>query len=85
MGFYPFLTNFLAKCPMFETNQEYVKLDFWNIELQRTWTQKFFFGNRVSCKVLEFMELEFYLNFFKELQFYELEYFTWNLNSRFFF
>ena len=36
---------------------------------------------RVPCKVLEFMELEFHLNFFKELEFHELEYFTWNLST----
>ena len=43
MSFYPFLTIFLTKCSMSETNQEnafiskldfYIKLDFWNIELQ---------------------------------------------------
>ena len=35
----------------------------------------FFFGTRVPCKVLEFMELEFHLNFFKELEFQNFFYF----------
>ena len=38
-------------------------------------------GTLVPCKVLEFMELKFHLNFFKELEFHELEYFTWNASS----
>ena len=42
----------------------------------------FFFEIRVPCEVLKFMELEFHLNFFKELKFHELEYFTWNSSSR---
>ena len=38
IGFYPFLTNFLAKCPYFETGfsknrVSNVKLNFWNIKL----------------------------------------------------
>ena len=41
----------------------------------------FFFETRVPCEVLEFMELEFHLNFFKELEFHELEYFTWNSST----
>ena len=32
------------------------------------------FGTRVPCEVLEFMELKFHLNFFKELEFKELEF-----------
>ena len=28
------------------------------------------------------LEFQFHLNFFKELEFHELEYFTWNLSPR---
>ena len=37
----------------------------------------FFFGTRVPYKVLEFMELEFHLNFFKELELMEF-FFSFN-------
>ena len=71
IGFYPFLTNFLAKCPYFETGfsknrVSNVKLNFWNIKLQRTWTQEFFL-------------LEFHLKFFKEFKFQKFFFFFFNL------
>ena len=89
MGFYPFLTNFLTKCSMSETNQgnaPVFKLDFLKIKFQmynlifgtssysECGLRKKKFGTRVPCEVLEFMELKFHLNFFKELEFKELEF-----------
>ena len=74
---------------MSETNQgnaPVLKLDFLKIEFQmynsifgtssysERGLRKKNFGTRVPCEVLEFMELKFHLNFFKELEFKELEF-----------
>ena len=96
MGKCPFHTKNLAFCLISQTNQGNIlvwKLDFLKIEFQMynsifeisSYSERglriFFLGTQVPCKVLEFMELEFHLNFVKELEFHELEYFTWYSSS----
>ena len=51
---------------------------FWNSSL---WNSSSIQGTRVPCEVLEFMELEFLEKIQVELEFHELEYFTWYLSS----
>ena len=39
-------------------------------------------GTQFPCEVLKFMELEFLEKIQMELEFHELEYFTWNSSSK---
>ena len=86
MGFYPFLKISLlqnALCLKLFRNM----LLFWNsIFRKSSFKCKIrFLDNQVIAKLnLEkknFLELEFHLNIFKELEFHEFEFFEWNSSS----
>ena len=85
MAFCPFFLKYSTRCPMSETNLRNIqfKTRFLENRVIANWNFKFFFfGTRVPCEVLEFMELEFLEKIQVELEFHELEYFTWNLSSK---
>ena len=80
MGFYPFLTNFPAKCPMSKTNQENAPVRKSSSKCKTRFLEhrviakvdlgkKKNLGTRVLHMVLKFMEIEFQNFFFFFLNF----------------